>query len=95
MDQWLWRSAAMATTVIPIIALPITVTLGLRHEIERTGRFWDLYVNKIGFMLVCVVVPAYVIARIVLIVEMTRTLLYLPPGAFETPSWSIGIPHIG
>lgn len=38
---------------------------------------------------------AYGIARCILIVEMIRTLFYLPPDAYMTPNWSWSIPQMG
>ena len=37
---------------------------------------------------------AYFGGRGILLVEMIRTLFYLPPRTYLTPSWSIDIPHI-
>lgn len=37
---------------------------------------------------------SYVLARVYLVVESLRTLAYLPPGAFQTPSWPAYFPHI-
>jgi hypothetical protein len=37
----------------------------------------------------------YTIARIMLIVEVFRSLLFLPVDTYLTPKWSMDIPYIG
>ena len=80
--------------MIPIITLPIRLLLGEKYEKERKGHFYDIYLEKEGRILACVVISTYVLARLVLLVETIRTLFYPPVAVYETPSWSIGIRHI-
>ena len=93
-DKWLWRSSAIITTALPlvgIVMIPGQVKRSKRKSaklILRTCRYFAAAVLWLGGL-------CYAASRIILIVEMIRTLFYLPPDAYLTPSWSNGIPHIG
>lgn len=87
-DTWLWRISAVVTTVVPAFVAATALWPSNRAD-SRVPMAWDL-------LMVLLVVGSilYVLCRGILIVEMIRTLFYLPPGAYLTPSWSAGIPHI-
>ena len=88
-DAWLWRSAALATIVPVMIFFAVPLSKRVRQvEGQTEGKFGILAIVHP----MCSTV--YVLARLILIVEMIRTLFYLPPAAYQTPSWPAGIPHI-
>lgn len=103
-DMWLWRSCAIATTAIPAtIALGFGLLGGLAGLVSTvfekvtkkdTPEWLEFIFVAIVVLAFGILILGYVLARLVLIVEMFRTLFYLPPGAYNTPSWSIDIPHI-
>jgi hypothetical protein len=37
----------------------------------------------------------YILARLYMMCEVIRQLFFLPPGAFQTTSWLVSIPHGG
>ena len=108
-DMWLWRSCAIATAAIPMI-IPLEIGIGVVlvvMPISWVRNKFEIKVNEAvvkvaknfwyGLMatLLYVLTIAYALARLVILVEMFRTLFYLPPKAYLTPSWSLNIPHIG
>ena len=77
-DAWLWRASAIVSTAITLILVAMSLLL-----YRSTGN-WDIY-SGLGL---------YALARLILIVEMFRNLLYLPSDAFIA-TWTANIPHIG
>lgn len=82
-DMWLWRIASCVSAGVLLIGAAL-VDIFEKYD---AGRIW--YVA-----LVATVPVLYGVSRLVLIVEMIRTLFYLPPGAF-VGTWAAGFPHIG
>ena len=93
-DKLLWRCSSITSTAIPLLFLLLFWTL-----------FFDLYPESSESLLVkClqwatekifgIGILLYLVARIVLLVEMIRSLFYLPPMAYVAPSWTNAIPHI-
>lgn len=86
-EMYLWRAAALASIVTPIIIvtmiarnLTIGVGCSLRHDCINISYL--------------ILFSLYTIARLCLIVEMFRSLFYLPPRAFLS-TWTSDVPHIG
>lgn len=75
----LWKIAALGTSSILFVFIFFLAAL------ETNAKF----MRVIG----PIVALAYSIARLHLIVEMFRSLFYLPPEAYIT-TWSAGIPHV-
>ncbi|KAI4145262.1 MAG: hypothetical protein L6R39_003879 [Caloplaca ligustica] len=77
-----------------------------RHSLSQerpsfwTGVRFHMKVIIYAVVLFLTIVPlpllwfSYVLARIYLVVESLRSLAYLPPGAFLTPTWPAYFPHI-
>lgn len=93
-DRWLWRTSSLATTVIPTLALPLTLWFGRTSTADPSTRYWRPSKSRLLTMVIGYSITVYCVSRLILLVEMIRTLFYLPVAAYETPSWSIGIPHI-
>jgi hypothetical protein len=89
-----WRICSVATTCIPILSVaPIAAWMNLNpFSIEKRGsEALRILVGMIGIGLFLV---PYVLARIFLLVEIFRTLFFLPQEAF-VDTWSGSFPHIG
>lgn len=78
-----WRVSAVLITVTPVF-LALFFTLDIDSDMESIV---SATVFLIGIF-------AYVLARLSIIVEVFRTLLYLPPDAF-IETWSGSFPHFG
>jgi hypothetical protein len=97
-ESVLWRVCAIATTVLPLTSAMIygsTKVLDIfspkrrLYEIDgapRMNLWWKR--ASVGFLLL------YILVRLCLIVEMFRTLFYLPPDVY-TNTWASEIPHAG
>lgn len=85
-ERLLWRIASIASTVL--LWCYYLVLLGDIH-IRQPG-----FVKKGLLVLEAVIVVGYVLARSFLVVEMFRSLCFLPPEAFRS-TWAINIPHVG
>jgi hypothetical protein len=89
-----WRICSIATTCLPVLSLiPTWAWMKLNpfyggHEGSKASR---VLVAVIGLGLF--VVP-YVLARLFLMIEIFRTLCFLPPDAF-VDTWSGSFPHLG
>jgi hypothetical protein len=83
-----WRVASIWCTVFPLASISFMVITGIIGSLFIfEGHFkWDVAVVRIFFAL-------YVICRLILLVEIFRTLLFLPPDAFIATSAS-KIPHL-
>lgn len=82
-DQWLWRISSLVSMLVLILAFPshrILVVIGAPY-MYRASALLLLF-------------TLYAIARVILIVEMMRCMLYLPPQAYVT-SWTTNVPHLG
>nr|OQO22422.1 hypothetical protein B0A51_13240 [Rachicladosporium sp. CCFEE 5018] len=79
-ERWIWRVAAMIT----MLAL---APAWLWSSLDDTGTR-----DKSTMLIMPMVV--YPLARLVLIVEMFRSLAYLPPDAFIA-TWTSNVPHFG
>ena len=89
-DKWLWRSASIATTILPpLIVLGEKFTNPRWRITQRHNRLGVVGSFAWGYGMIL-----YAIARGILIVQMIRTLFYLSPRTYLTPNWSIDIPHI-
>lgn len=90
-EKWLWRVSSILE-----VALPVCGILGQYLEsrlwphgspfveLMNLGQ-WPIFMGSLAY---------YLFARGFILVEVFRSLAYLPPDAFET-SWSANLPHIG
>lgn len=95
-DRWLWRSASIAITLLPAIFGLLTRTI-LSDYINSTSSDSSWSRHPVAFLLLlylCGGTLLYIAGRGILLVEMIRTLFYLPPRAYLTSNWTMAIPHI-
>lgn len=88
-DIWLWRTAAIVSTVAYPCFMGIASLCYLLHE-SLTREVQENLVLRLGIILGLL----YALSRLVIIAEMFRCLFYLPPRAFVA-TWTANIPHIG
>ncbi|KAK4162982.1 hypothetical protein QBC43DRAFT_370969 [Cladorrhinum sp. PSN259] len=85
-DQLIWKTAAIHTVAYgPLILMLFIVT-------ENFGGSdpLDKAINLVGIALSWV----YVVARVAILVEVVRSLFYLPPEAYIA-TWTSNLPHFG
>lgn len=90
-DVWLWRIAGLLHVAVPAVFV-IRHTTGILLDYtspDKSLTHRSLVAVVSGGSLV-----VYVLARLIVIVEMFRTLFYLPPSAFVT-TWTAELPHFG
>ena len=81
----IWKVAAGVVTGYPLVV----------HVLLRFGVKFGAWKNNSRWYFICVIVAApYLLARIYLIVEMFRSLYFLPAGAFRT-RWANDAPAFG
>ncbi|KAL6818797.1 hypothetical protein GGI42DRAFT_310729 [Trichoderma sp. SZMC 28013] len=91
-----WRCASIFTTTTPLGILLLIVFDDLgeiidesKHPLHQLKKFLgSLYIY--GSLLIMVL---YIVARLFIIVEMFRTLCFLPPGSYIS-TWTSNIPHV-
>lgn len=96
-DKWLWRSSSLATTILPVVFI-VWYATGIP---EGSTKWMDALPKPLRLLfqlcwawIFIIGIICYVAGRGILLVEMIRTLFYLPPRTYLTPSWSVDIPHI-
>jgi len=87
-EQILWRTASiMSTALLPIMYILFL----LDYVLLRYRSGWTFF--KYRKSLNIIIGGLYVIARLFLLVEIFRTLFYLPEDAYIT-TWASSIPHV-
>ncbi|KAF2719016.1 hypothetical protein K431DRAFT_273715 [Polychaeton citri CBS 116435] len=83
-EKLLWRISALTVAIAPSVsALLVLSEDALTHRTDRLSK-WS----------VMVLAPAYVSARLYIIVASFRQLYFLPPSAFIA-TWASNAPHFG
>lgn len=88
LESSLWRICAVAMTTLPIVSIPFNV-VWLRSLWSSKLQRRLAALSYIGLILI-----PYTLARLFILLELFRSLLYLPPEAF-TETWSVAFPHWG
>lgn len=91
-ERWLWLASSIATMAVPFYAI-------YYHQLSNTGWGRKLLdrqhiLREMLLSLPISLTIVFVLARAFILVEVFRSLAFLPPGAFET-SWPANLPHIG
>jgi hypothetical protein len=91
LERNLWRAASIACTAVPLFAVLIIIHLVLMpRDDEGTGISVYQAFLMILFTLLWVL---YFAARLLLLVEIFRTLCFLPPSAYVA-TWAANVPHV-
>jgi hypothetical protein len=90
-EKILWRVASLICSTYPLLWILIILSLGLVVESRNEPLSWrlDLFIGILYILFIML----YIFARLFLIVEIFRTLFFLPPDAY-TGTWATNIPHI-
>lgn len=106
-EKDIWRAAAFFITVCPglfLLAVQCAWTLGVPRWIRILERQEENYSPReyrkveIGYPIVLTIAVVtnitYSAARLYIVVESLRALLFLPPESFMATSWSAQFPHV-
>lgn len=92
-EQLAWRICSIITTCLPFISLfPLGLWLFLNRSYEEKRGSPAV---RLAVASICILVlTTYILARLFLMVEIFRSLFFLPPEAF-IETWSGNFPHFG
>lgn len=93
-EQQLWRTFSLIITVVPLAKLPPLILYCLRVmrgrlPVDRYLRLTFHFLRVLGFILSLF----YILARLFILVEIFRSLLFLPPDAFVS-TWTSSLSHV-
>jgi len=100
-ERLIWRIAAVLAVVLPVVGLVVDLIFSFfykrkarhaRHAI-MPGHFQRKFLSIIS-KIIWIFALSYFLVRIYMMVEVFRSLFYLPPRVFRT-TWSSSVPHIG
>jgi hypothetical protein len=81
-EQTLWRAASvLSTALLPVMYSVLLVNEFFARIPQLPIKIWDILFGGL-----------YLAARLFLLVEIFRTLFYLPPEAYVT-TWATSVPH--
>lgn len=92
-ETLLWRICSILMVALPLLSIPSNIMWSkynryyYRQRSSRVRLFW-------GLILLIVFLIPYLVARLFVMVEIFRSLFYLPPEAF-IDTWSGSFPHWG
>lgn len=107
-EQWAWRICAVVITISIPISWVMTRAVfrvaelagvkGLRDvwldSGENSGEVWNTRMKWVGMMVQGAGVALYAVARLYLLVEVFLSLRAVPKRVYETPDWTMFIPHV-
>lgn len=107
-EQWAWRVCAVVITIsIPVSWIVARVVLGVAELAgvkglrdvwfdrgENNGEVWNTRMKWVVAMIQGVGVALYAVARLYLLVEVFLSLRAVPKRVYETPDWTMFIPHV-
>ncbi|KAI1767508.1 hypothetical protein GGR53DRAFT_482088 [Hypoxylon sp. FL1150] len=83
--QWLWRVSSLVSMLVLLVSL-IIATSG--------GNVYRQWLDDYAYWTVDCCLVLYTAARVILMVEMVRCMLFLSPEAYVR-SWAGDVPHLG
>jgi len=88
LERKLWWAASVICTATPLLVLMFILAM--------TNIFGDLpvFIRMSAFIILPMLSILYIIARLFLLVEVFRTLCFLPPSAYVA-TWAANVPHAG
>lgn len=92
-ERLLWISSSFITALVPLLASFVLCVFSICTGKSR-GHGAAIGTNRWLLVVVMAGAIVFLIARVFLLVEMLRSLYYLPPGVF-LKTWTTNIPHIG
>jgi hypothetical protein len=99
-ERLIWRIAAVLVVILPVMGLVVDLVFSFfykrkarRAKKNIPGHFQNRFLIIVSKIIWIFALP-YLLARVYMIVEVFRSLCYLPPHVFGT-TWSSSVPHIG
>ncbi|KAF7365590.1 hypothetical protein MVEN_00432400 [Mycena venus] len=90
-EMLMWRSCSLVVAAVPfLMTLSVTLLTLANTKFQQWVKPTILVICSVVF---ATSIPAYIVARLVLIVLSFTTLRALPPDAFVDVNWSTYIPH--
>ncbi|KAF7365584.1 hypothetical protein MVEN_00431800 [Mycena venus] len=90
-EMLMWKSCSLVVAAVPFL---MTLTAILISLVENKFQQWAEVTIILPFAILTIIsTPAYIVARLVLIVLSFTTLRALPPDTFVDVNWSMYIPH--
>lgn len=97
-ERILWQVSSIVTAAAPIVGFSISKITGMlkgrrrrKGELPSKLRYLRLWMLEI---IAWVLYTAFFVARAFILIEVFRSLAFLPPGAYLT-SWPANLPHLG
>jgi len=84
-EKTIWRVSASVITAIPFLAI----------YVFSWAKSWEIRVGILKAFAATLFVSLYCLGRIFLLAVALAALRALPERAYETPSWTVYVPHIG
>ncbi|KUJ18871.1 uncharacterized protein LY89DRAFT_780856 [Mollisia scopiformis] len=96
-ERNLWRASSVICTCLPVLFLCITYLFSRALEVELgariLGRIEDIIRAELATSIAFVFFVVYSLARLYILIEIFRTLCFLPVDAY-TATWAASIPHV-
>lgn len=95
-EQIAWRVTSVFSTCAMVgfwVVVLVAVILTSAFESQTLPHRWVEALDNLGIGMTAVIALLYILARIFMIIEMFRCLLYLPPSAYIS-TWAANIPQI-
>ena len=95
-EAWLWRISSIAISVTPLL-WGLVAFLNFLENRAATGSLTKRFAEVSAYLFLfsgMVMLPVYVIARILLLVEAFVGLRTLTPGTLAVVKWTAVLPHI-
>ena len=93
-ERLLWRISALLTATVPVVAeISFADLLGGEMKLWLDDHIGYGCLNWLWRKFLQILALTYVLARLFVLVEVFRTLYFLPPEAYLT-TWSANVPHV-
>jgi hypothetical protein len=102
-EQYIWRTSALLTTILPACGFVYYCVIKVYvFSLQRGSRFTDparlfwfsIVRSRIFFHISCSIPVLYIIARVVLLVQMLVLLRSSPIDVHSSIEWTDWIPHV-
>jgi len=93
-EQWVWRISAILVSALPISFIFCAFVVKVLYAEESNATWKNLCLKFSAVLLVLLIGPLYLIARMALLVLPFMALRALPPGVYVQLDWVSFLPHI-
>lgn len=92
-EMKLWGAASIVCTTVPLFIVSTMIVIHLTIEIVETKHLIRIVYGLLLGLLFTVLWVLYFAARLFLLVEIFRSLCFLPPSAYIT-TWATNVPYV-